>query len=223
MSLPPRYRDILLADLEPGEAYRQCLKALGEDRLDVDYRVTETIAYATEIRYAIGILLHGRPERIWNFGDLRGDAERRLWAVLDPLETRRIAFVGSGPYPVTALLLRARYPDAEITCIDDNIAAHLLGQAVLDRLAANTTSRLTEAIDVDYAPFTVVVIAAMVSGKQALVEKIVTTSDALVVVRGRVGGHHPRVIQFPSSFGDDGALSARDDEATSRDGGAARA
>jgi hypothetical protein len=223
MSLPPRYRDILLADIEPGEAYRQCLEALGEDRLDLDYRVTETIAYATEVRYAIGILKHGRPERIWNFGDLRGDAERRLWAVLDALETRRIAFVGSGPYPVTALLLRARYPEAEITCIDNNIAAHLLGQAVLDTLGANATSRLAEAIAVDYGPFTAVVIAAMVSGKQAVVEKIVTTSDALVVVRGRVSVHHARVIQFPSSFDDDGALSAREDEAVLRGGGAARA
>jgi hypothetical protein len=207
MQIPDKYRDIILSDIEPGQAYRKCLALLAEEPEGVDYDFTEAIVYGTEVRYAIDILTKGRPERIWNFGDLVGDAETRLWAILDRLDEHRIAFVGSGPYPVTALLLRERYADAEIVCIENNIAAHFLGEAVFDKLGTNVTTRFAEAIDIDYEPFTAVIIAAMVSGKQILVDKILRSSQALIIARGSVESKHDRLIQFDSTFGDDGALT----------------
>lgn len=207
MTLSRRCRDILLSTPEPGEAYRRCLAEIAAEGAAADYALTETIAYGTEVRYAIGVLTNGPPERFWNFGDLRGDAEARLWPHLDALGELRVAFVGSGPYPVTALLLGRRYPRAEITCIDNNIAAHLLGEAVVKRTGMPIRSELAAADEVDYGRFNAVILAAMVGGKLELAKKILGESGALVVLRGTVELRHPRLIQLESGFRDDGALA----------------
>jgi len=206
MKLPTEYRDIIFGDLEPGEAYRRCLTQISEKGTTTDYNLTEIIAYGTEIRYAIDILRNGRPERFWNFGDLRGDADARLFSILDKLPDLRIAFVGSGPYPVTALLIRERYPQAEIACIDNNIAAYLLSKAIFEKLQLNISCVFNEAMEIDYSVFNVVIVAAMVSGKSELAEMIINTSDAFVILRGTVTFDHPRLIQFGATFRDDGAI-----------------
>lgn len=209
MSLPSKYRDLLLSDLEPGEMYRRCLGEIAADELSTDYSLTETIVYATELRYAIGVLTEGKPERLWNFGDLDGRSTPRLWEVLDTIPQMRLAFAGSGPYPITALLAAERYGDARaITCIDNSIVGFLLGRAVVAALGLTIDTLFAEAIDVDYEPFNVVVVAAMVSGKQALVERILRTSKALIVVRGDAGVTDPRVVEINARFRDDGSVTA---------------
>lgn len=205
--LPTRYREILLSSKEPGEAYQQCLRELEREGREVDYSFTETIVYATEVRYAIGVLTRGGSQRLWNFGDLQGGADERLWAILDRIDLLKVAFVGSGPYPVTALLMRERYHGAEITCIDNNIVAHLLSEAVIAKLEMNITTKFEEAIEVDYCAFNAVVIAAMVRGKRELVEKILKTSGAIIILRGRVDVWDERLIQLGSEFRDDGRIS----------------
>lgn len=207
MRLPTRYREILLSGIEPGEAYQRCVIELAGEGREADYGLTETIAYATEVRYAIEVLTRGRPQRLWNFGDLRGGADERLWAILDSIHPLQAAFVGSGPYPVTALLMRERYQGAEITCIDNNIVAHFLGEAVIAKLGMNIRTQFEEAMDVDYGPFTAVVIAAMVRGKREVVERVLENSGALVILRGTVGLSHDRLIQLGSEFRDDGGIS----------------
>jgi hypothetical protein len=207
MSLTPTYRELLLSDLEPGEMYRRCLTQIAADELSTDYSLTETIVYATEVRYAIDVVANGAPERLWNFGDLDGKSTGRMFDVLDKVSHMRLAFAGSGPYPITALLAAERYPDAvNITCIDNNIVGFLLGRAVVSAMGMNITSVFDEAIDVDYSPFNVVVVAAMISGKQQLVERVLETSDALVVVRGEAGVSHPRIVEIKAAFRDDGSV-----------------
>jgi hypothetical protein len=208
MSLPPRYRELILGDLEPGLAYRRSVEALAVDGLHADYGLTETIVYATEVRYALDVIRNGRPERLWNFGDLDGRSTDRLWAVLDRVGDLRLAFAGSGPYPITALLAAERYPGAAVTCVDNNIVGHLLGQAVVERLGLGIECRFDEAIDVDYAPFTAVVVAAMVSGKAELVQHILDSSGALVVVRGDTGLQHDRLVEINARFRDDGSVAS---------------
>jgi hypothetical protein len=206
VSLPAKYHDLILGDLEPGIAYRRSVEALAEDGLTADYALTETIVYATEVRYALDVIRKGPPERLWNFGDLDGKSTDRLWAVLDRVEGLRLAFAGSGPYPITALLAAQRYPQARITCIDNNIVGHLLGQAVVERMGLPIDCTFAEAIDVDYAPFNAVVIAAMVSGKTELVQRALDTSEALVVVRGETGVRHDRLVEITAQFRDDGSV-----------------
>ncbi len=206
MNLPTKYREIILGGREPGEAYQKCMKALAAHGRRTDYGFTEAIVYATEVRYATEILAKGRPKRFWNFGDLEGGADERHYRILDRIEHLDIAFVGSGPYPVSAFLIKERYPTARITCIDNHIAAHILAEAVITRLGMDVATRLEDAIDVDYRPFNAVVVAAMVSGKRGLVEKILETSDAIVIVRGRTDLSHERLIQLGSTFRDDGSF-----------------
>ena len=197
--------------MEPGEMYQKCMAEIAKEGKDFDYQFTETIVYATEVRYAVDVLTKGTPERFWNFGDLEGDADARLWAILDPIRAsnkRKFAFVGSGPYPVTAFQLRERYPDAEITCIDNNIVAHFLSEAVISKLGMNITTSFEEAIDVDFQAFNAIVVAAMVSGKRELVEHILeTNSEGIVILRGTVNVRHDRLIQLGSTFKEDGSLS----------------
>lgn len=204
MQLPEKYLALLVGSLEPGEAYRRCMEELARDRLPADYRLTETIAHAVEIRYAIEVLARPQPPRLWNFGDLAGGADERLYGLIDPLERRRIAFAGSGAYPVTALLLRRRYPDAALTCIENHVAAYLLGRAVVEKLGAQIDCRLADAHDVDYGPFDAVVVAAMVGDKKRLAQKILSTSQARVLLRGRVELVHERLVQAESGFDDMG-------------------
>ena len=206
MNLPAKYREIILSGSEPGEAYQKCMKALAADGGDMDYGLTETIVYATEARYATEILANGHPKRFWNFGDLEGGADECHYRILDGIEHLDIAFVGSGPYPVSAFLIKTRYPTAKITCIDNHIAAHILAKAVIAKLGMDIVTRLEDAIDVDYRSFNAVVVAAMVSGKHDLIEKILETSDAMVIVRGRINLNHERLTQLGSTFRDDGSF-----------------
>lgn len=207
--LPERYRELLLSDLPPGEVYRRCVQLVLEDGSSGDYELTEAVVYGCEVRLALDVLRHGAPESWHNFGDPTGHAEDDLWRLLDPLQPRRLAFVGSGPYPVTACLVSARYPGAELVCVDNNIVAHLLGQAVLEVASVPARFVFADAAALDYRGFDAVIVAAMVSAKKALVERLLEETTALVVVRSKVDVEHPRVAAFPSPFGDDGAFSGR--------------
>lgn len=97
MNLPDRCRELLLSEQEPGEIYCLCLQELAGD----SYALTETVVYGCEVRYALDVL-GGKAPRLYNFGGLDGKGDRLLWSVLDALPQRKVAFLGSGPYPVTA-------------------------------------------------------------------------------------------------------------------------
>ncbi|MBI3927693.1 MAG: hypothetical protein HY319_19290 [Armatimonadetes bacterium] len=206
MKLPPAYQDLLLSDLEPGQIYRRCLEQMAREGLATDYALTEAVVYGCEVRYAIQILRDGRPPSWYNFGDLKGDADARLWSVLDRLPEKRIAFVGSGPYPITAILVQERYPGAAVTCIDNNVVAYFLSQAIFEKLRLPIQICLAEAEDVDYSPFSATIVAAMVSGKRQLLDRILNTSGSYVVLRGPAERAHPRVLAMGSTFRDDGSL-----------------
>src|SRR5512132_1934057 len=107
-ALPEACRALLLGDLPPDVAYRRAFEELAALGQPADYAATEAIVYATEIRYAIEVLRAGRPKRWHNFGDLRGDSDAKLYAILDRVAPRSLVFVGSGYYPVSAFLLEER-------------------------------------------------------------------------------------------------------------------
>ncbi|MEO7195341.1 MAG: nicotianamine synthase family protein [Pseudonocardiaceae bacterium] len=207
MRLPDRYRELILSDLDPGEMYLQLVREVQADRIALDYGLTETIIYACEVRYALDVIRTGPPPQWSNFADPQGNFENLLWPLLDPLQPVRLAFAGSGPYPITAALVAGRYPSAQITCIDNNIVAHLLSQAMLERAGVLARALFLDAFEVDYQPFNAVIVAAMVTGKRKLVEKILDSSQALVIVRSHIALEHPRVISLPSPFDEDGILN----------------
>lgn len=207
MGLPRRIRDIIVNTPDPGEIYARCIGEISEGNVKADYALTETIAYAAEFNYALNFLA-GNHRGPWkNFADPSGSAGEKLWRILDPAERRRIAFVGSGPYPVTAFLLKERYPSAEITCVDNHVAAYLMSRAVIGKAGLDIETVFDDAAEIDYRPFDVVIVAAMVSGKSRLVEKILSESSALILVRGKVSAPDGRVFELESSFSDDGVFT----------------
>lgn len=207
MTLPAKYRHIILTEPDAGSIYRRCLEELTCSGERVDYAFTEAVVYATEIRLALEVLTGAREESE-NFADASGTSDARLWSLLDPLEEpSRIAFVGGGPFPVTAFRIRERRPRSVVACIDNNVVAHFVAQAVIGKLALDRLECVfNDAAAVDYQDFDCVVVAAMVSGKRALVERVLETSAARVVVRGRTGLQHERLSEIDASFGDDGSF-----------------
>jgi hypothetical protein len=206
--LPRDIRELLLSDEEPGQIYRRCLDRMRRDGISADYALTEQVVYGCEVRYAVQVL-EGRIPELYNFGDLDGHGTELLWTVLEQAPGRRVALLGSGPYPVTALLIRNRYPDSEVTCFDNNLSAFLLGGAVLRKLAPEVRLELQEAHHVDGRPFDVIVVAAMITGRKALVNRLLAETEAELIVRGTLDQSHPRLHTAASAFSSDGRLQFR--------------
>ena len=78
---------------------------------------------------------------------------------------------------------------------------------MLERARVTARTLFLDALEVDYLPFNAVIVAAMVTGKQQLVEKILDSSEALVVVRSNINLEHPRVVSCPSLFDENGILN----------------
>jgi hypothetical protein len=197
--------DLVLSDEEPGAIYQRCVAELARSGREADYALTETIVYATELRYALDVLAGGG-QGAWNFGDTGGTNDQALWDVLDGVAPLRLAFVGSGPYPVTARLVLSRYPEAQVDCLDNNITGYLVGKAVLSRLGLPARALLMGGASLDYSGYTAVLVAAMVSGKRAVVERALATCAGPVVVRGSTGLSHERLVTLPAPFTPDGVL-----------------
>jgi hypothetical protein len=207
VALPARYRNILLSTADPGEGYRRCFEEAESALEEIDYSFTELVVYATEVRYAIQVLT-GHRRRVENFADPTGASDAELFRLLDTVPTKRVVFIGAGPFPLTALRLAERYPQALVSCIDDNPVAHFVAEAVIEKLGYQVECRLVDAREVDYAVFDAVIVAAMVRGKRELVEAILSQSSARVIVRGTTGLTHERLSEIPAPFADDGRFKA---------------
>jgi hypothetical protein len=114
---------------------------------------------------------------------------------------RSLAFVGSGPLPLSALIIGRLAPDVAVTCVDRDVAAVALGRGVA-RLgcgpgAAQVRFVAAEADQVDYSPFDVVVLAALVGA----------TAEQKAAVLGRVAASmRPGALLTVRSVPADGRL-----------------
>jgi hypothetical protein len=208
MNIPEKYKQIILNEKDPAQIYRRCISDMAKEHLDCNYSLTEAIVYATEISYALAYLKQNqRPKSFLNFADLGGDAHKKLFSITDKIENLNIAFIGSGPFPVSAFQIRDQYPEARIVCVDNNIVAHLIGKALSEKFNMNIEFEWKDAIEVDYSAFNAVVVAAMINDKTELVDKILKTSKSTVIVRGAVEIQNPRVHPFLSTFKDNGAIT----------------
>lgn len=110
-------------------------------------------------------------------------------------EQQSVAFVGAGPWPMSAVMLHERtgYP---VTCIDSDARACELGRRVIAELARREPERfgdLSKKITYahapgdrhDYATHPVVLIASLVTRKDPVIMQIIASSDTgrTVVVR----------------------------------------
>jgi hypothetical protein len=96
----------------------------------------------------------------------------------------RIAFVGGGPLPLSAILLHAK-TGASVVCIDSDAVAFDSAKRLMSMLGfRGATAVHADGADFDYQGFSTIVIASLVAKKAAVVRRIVETSKhALVAVR----------------------------------------
>jgi hypothetical protein len=153
----------------------------------------------------------GAEERFSSYGDFiyRSNYEALVAAELDVMkwpikpapitsDHESIAFVGSGPLPISAIMFHLR-TGLPVTCIDSDEIACVLARQLVGYLAANEPGcrELDNAIrfchgrgqEHDYAAHPVVFIANLVQAKEPVVMRIMETSrvEATAIIRSAEG------------------------------------
>lgn len=106
-------------------------------------------------------------------------------------DIRSFAFVGTGPLPLSPLLLQ-RELGAKMTCLDIDEQAHSLGRRIVQELDKEGDSDyiLNDGALHDYTGFDLVWIASLVPNKEEIMERIYQTNpDATVAIRSVDGIH----------------------------------
>ncbi len=103
--------------------------------------------------------------------------------------TERVVFVGSGPLPLSAIVMHLHGRMA-MTCLDLNPRACEASERLLRRLGleGSITVLPMDGAEFDYRPFRRIVVASLVPNKDAVLERVRATSpEAIVGVRTAEG------------------------------------
>lgn len=95
---------------------------------------------------------------------------------------KKIAFVGSGPLPMTAIMLNKRN-GYQLDLIDKSSRAIELSKSLCKNISNNLNFMCVDALEVDYSKYDLVFIASMVTDKMKLIDKIHSENVSHVVVR----------------------------------------
>ncbi|MBD2867083.1 nicotianamine synthase family protein [Paenibacillus arenilitoris] len=100
-----------------------------------------------------------------------------------------IVFVGSGPLPLSPIILHL-FGDVEVICLEIDSAAYEASCALLERmgLSANITVLVENGSAFDYSAYSRIFVASLVRNKPAVLERIRRTSpNPLIAVRTAEG------------------------------------
>lgn len=104
-------------------------------------------------------------------------------------EKSPIVFVGSGPMPLSAIILHL-FGEVNVICLEMNAAAYEASRSLLEYLGLGTkvTVVLANGSEFDYCPYSQIFVASLVRNKLAVLEQISRTSpDPVVAVRTAEG------------------------------------
>lgn len=95
-----------------------------------------------------------------------------------------IAFLGSGPLPLSPIIMYLK-TGKNITCIDNDREACELSQKIIDKLGLNHKIKIVnqDAIDHKYSKYDLVFIASLIPNKEDLVHKISKNSNPDIAIR----------------------------------------
>ncbi|MGE6376133.1 nicotianamine synthase family protein [Peribacillus muralis] len=124
-----------------------------------------------------------------NYKELIQTEMKELRKVKD--EIRSFAFVGTGPLPLSPLLLQQEL-GANMTCLDIDEQAYSLGKRIIKQLEGEATSDyvLKDGAFHDYGEFDLVWIASLVPNKEEILERIFQTKPEAIVAIRSVDGIH---------------------------------
>ncbi|WP_337102106.1 nicotianamine synthase family protein [Paenibacillus sp. YIM B09110] len=104
-------------------------------------------------------------------------------------EKSPIVFVGSGPLPLSPLILHL-FGDVEVICVEMDAVAYEVSSTLIEHLGLRDklTVVLGNGSEFDYSSYSRIFVASLVRNKQAVLEQIRHTSpDSLVAVRTAEG------------------------------------
>lgn len=123
-----------------------------------------------------------RLKTFWYYEQYRQITLNEYGFIKDLPNIRHIAFVGSGPLPMTAILLR-QLGSYEIDLIDKDLKALTLSKRLCDSLNLDFGFIHAEAAQADYRRYDLVFIASMIDEKTSLVNKLHNTGIKYLIVR----------------------------------------
>ncbi|MBD3922282.1 hypothetical protein H8B09_26235 [Paenibacillus sp. PR3] len=100
-----------------------------------------------------------------------------------------IVFVGSGPMPISPIIVHL-FGDVEVICLEMNVIAYEASRSLLAHLGLESTVSvvLTNGSDYDYSSYSCIFLASLVRNKQEVLEQIRRTcADPLVAIRTAEG------------------------------------
>uniref|UniRef100_A0A7U3YFW0 Nicotianamine synthase n=1 Tax=Geobacillus sp. (strain Y4.1MC1) TaxID=581103 RepID=A0A7U3YFW0_GEOS0 len=114
---------------------------------------------------------------------------KKFFALAERQQLSAIAFVGSGPLPLSTILLQ-RQTGKPVVCLDINPAAYNIGKKLIDRygLQHSLTYVLADGASYHYEGCDLVWIASLVPNKQEVVKRIYETNPNAVVAIRSVDG-----------------------------------
>jgi hypothetical protein len=105
---------------------------------------------------------------------------------------KEIVFIGSGPLPLTAIIM-AQKTGMKITCLDMDEAAVKRGEALAEKLGMGDKLHFTQSAghEYDYRDTTLVMVASLVADKKEVLEQIRSTAhdEPEVALRSAEGLH----------------------------------
>lgn len=125
-----------------------------------------------------------------NYDSLVGEELKQLRKISQPEEiTSPVVFVGSGPLPLSAILLHLRW-NVSVFCLDIDPDACEAARFMLERINLSDNVQVVQGdgADFDYADYQHVFIASLVTQKDQVLEQIRRTNPgALVAIRTAEG------------------------------------
>lgn len=122
---------------------------------------------------------------------------------------RKLAYIGTGPLPLTALCCERHGIFDEVVGIDNDVKALAAGRRLCAKLESSLSFIHADAMEMDYSEFSVIFVAALVGmtneEKQTILAKIRQTArpGTLVAVRSSFGSRellYPKLTALPARY-----------------------
>ncbi|MDR2901554.1 MAG: hypothetical protein LBU87_00390 [Lactobacillales bacterium] len=99
------------------------------------------------------------------------------------LPVKKVSFIGSGPLPMTAFILKNIRPNMRIKAIDQDPEAIRLSKNINDTLDLGVDFIQASALDINYGAEDIVFVASMTTDKIPLVKKLYDQGVAYIIMR----------------------------------------